>query len=91
MLNEPHFIDSHSTKAVECIVLLTGKIYYDLVKKRATRPAAAREKVSFIRIEELAPFSLPAPQGRLCATMETTSERCSQRIYQRDHTCVHHR
>ena len=68
MLNEPHFIDSHSTEAVERIVLLTGKIYYDLVKERTTRPATAQKKVAFIRIEELAPFPLPAPQGRLYAT-----------------------
>ena len=67
MLDEPHFIDSHSTKAVECIVLLTGKIYYNLVKERATRPAAAQKKVAFIRIEEPAPFPLPAPQEHTCA------------------------
>ena len=56
MLDDPQFVDGHSTEAVERIVLLTGKIYYDLVKERATRPAAAQSKVAFIRIEELAPF-----------------------------------
>ena len=56
MLDDPQLVDGHSTEAVERIVLLTGKIYYDLVKERATRPAAAQSKVAIIRIEELAPF-----------------------------------
>ena len=67
MLDEPHFIDSHPTKAVERIVLLTGKMYYHLVKERAPRPAAAQKKVAFIRIEKLVLFPLPAPQEHTCA------------------------
>ncbi|KAF5357075.1 hypothetical protein D9756_006778 [Leucocoprinus leucothites] len=36
------------------IVLLTGKLYYELIKEREARDLAG--KVDFIRIEELAPF-----------------------------------
>ena len=42
-------------------------MYYHLVKERAPRPAAAQKKVAFIRIEELAPFPLPASQEHTCA------------------------
>lgn len=45
-------------KAVQRIVLLSGKIYYDLVKERATRDLQSR--VALIRIEELAPFPFSA-------------------------------
>ncbi|KAG1729579.1 thiamine diphosphate-binding protein [Suillus lakei] len=40
--------------AVQRIVLLSGKIYYDLAKERATRNLESR--VALMRIEELAPF-----------------------------------
>ncbi|KDQ52171.1 hypothetical protein JAAARDRAFT_210725 [Jaapia argillacea MUCL 33604] len=41
-------------ETVERIVLLTGKIYYDLIKERQARDMT--DRVAFIRIEELSPF-----------------------------------
>lgn len=41
-------------KSVQRIVLLSGKIYYDLVKERAARNLESR--VALVRMEELAPF-----------------------------------
>ena len=45
-------------KAVQRVVLLSGKIYYDLAKERATRNLESR--VALVRIEELAPFPFTA-------------------------------
>ncbi|KAI0786303.1 dehydrogenase E1 and transketolase domain-containing protein 1 [Abortiporus biennis] len=46
-----------SKDKVERIVLLTGKIYYDLIKAREALPdRSIAERVAFIRIEELCPF-----------------------------------
>ncbi|KAH8110036.1 dehydrogenase E1 and transketolase domain-containing protein 1 [Phellopilus nigrolimitatus] len=39
---------------VERVILLTGKIYYDLVKERAARGLDGR--VALVRVEELSPF-----------------------------------
>ncbi|THH08009.1 hypothetical protein EW145_g2992, partial [Phellinidium pouzarii] len=44
----------NNTSSVERVVLLTGKIYYDLLKERAER--GLENKVALIRIEELSPF-----------------------------------
>ena len=40
------------------VVILSGKIYYDLVKERQTRKADT--DVAFVRLEELAPFPFHA-------------------------------
>ena len=40
---------------VERVVLLTGKLYYDLVKARATQEGLS-DKIAFVRLEELSPF-----------------------------------
>ncbi|KAL4072369.1 thiamine diphosphate-binding protein [Scleroderma yunnanense] len=42
------------TTDVNRVVLMTGKLYYDLVKERAARQLESR--VAIVRIEELAPF-----------------------------------
>src|SRR6267154_3584487 len=47
------------------IVLLTGKLYYELIKEREARKLV--DEVSFIRIEELAPF----PFTQLRETLES--------------------
>lgn len=55
-------------------MLLTGKIYYDLVKERAAREQAQAQasgspsrssKVAFVRLEELAPFPFQALRDTL--------------------------
>jgi probable 2-oxoglutarate dehydrogenase E1 component DHKTD1 len=51
------------------IVLLTGKLYYDLIKERETRNLV--DEVSFVRIEELAPF----PFTQLRETLELYDQR----------------
>lgn len=48
-------------------MLLSGKIYYDLIKERQTR--SLDNDVTFIRIEELAPFPFTQLHGAL--------ERCT--------------
>jgi len=42
------------TSKVDRVVLLTGKLYYDLVKERQARKLS--ERVALIRLEELSPF-----------------------------------
>ena len=42
------------TSKVDRVVLLTGKLYYDLVKERQTRNLS--DRVALIRLEELSPF-----------------------------------
>ena len=42
------------TGDVERVILMSGKLYYDLVKERAARGLEGR--VAIVRIEELAPF-----------------------------------
>ncbi|KAF7346487.1 2-oxoglutarate dehydrogenase E1 component mitochondrial [Mycena sanguinolenta] len=50
------------------VVLMTGKIYYDLLKERQTR--SLDKDVAFIRLEELAPF----PFAELRAALKDYSE-----------------
>lgn len=55
---------------MERVVLLTGKMYYDLVKERAAREQASgsesmSSKVAFVRLEELAPFPFQALRDTL--------------------------
>ncbi|KAJ6508615.1 Transketolase, pyrimidine binding domain-containing protein [Mycena sanguinolenta] len=50
------------------VVLMTGKIYYDLLKERQTR--SLDKDVAFIRLEELAPF----PFAELRAVLKDYSE-----------------
>ena len=42
------------TSKVDRVVLLTGKLYYDLVKERQTRELS--DRVALIRLEEISPF-----------------------------------
>ncbi|KAG6871746.1 hypothetical protein C0995_000516 [Termitomyces sp. Mi166 len=51
VLDDPLIADPTQVKR---IVLLSGKIYYDLVKHRETRNLA--DTVAFVRLEELSPF-----------------------------------
>jgi probable 2-oxoglutarate dehydrogenase E1 component DHKTD1 len=50
------------------LVFLSGKLFYDLVKERATRKLD--DKVALIRIEELAPF----PFGEVKRVLEAYSQ-----------------
>ncbi|KAI5984816.1 Transketolase, pyrimidine binding domain-containing protein, partial [Pisolithus albus] len=50
----PVIPDNVSTDTVERVILMSGKLYYDLVKERTARNLDKR--VAIIRIEELAPF-----------------------------------
>lgn len=45
----------HNPTGVERVVLLTGKLYYDLLKTRSALENLS-EKVALVRIEELSPF-----------------------------------
>ncbi|KAL0576101.1 hypothetical protein V5O48_005875 [Marasmius crinis-equi] len=54
VLDDP--IGSQST--AKRVVILSGKIYYDLVKERQARNAGS--EVAFVRLEELAPFPFHA-------------------------------
>ncbi|CAL1698812.1 unnamed protein product [Somion occarium] len=46
---------SVAPEGVKRVVLLTGKLYYDLIKERADRQNVG-SSIAFIRIEELSPF-----------------------------------
>ena len=51
--------DASHGKDMERVVLCTGKVYYDLIEKR---DELGLEKVTFIRLEQIAPFPLDALQ-----------------------------
>lgn len=48
-----HEIDAHDEKAIERVVLCSGKVYYDLLEKRREEKM---DSVAIIRIEQLYPF-----------------------------------
>ncbi|KAJ7259573.1 dehydrogenase E1 and transketolase domain-containing protein 1 [Mycena haematopus] len=56
-----------NTSSAKRVVLMTGKIYYELLKERQTR--SLDKEVAFIRLEELAPF----PFAELKATLKDYS------------------
>lgn len=41
---------------VEKVLLCQGQVYYDLVNGRALMETVEQQKVSIVRVEELAPF-----------------------------------
>lgn len=52
---QPVLPDAHpATAKIERVVLLSGKLYYDLAKERASR--GLEDRVALVRVEELAPF-----------------------------------
>ncbi|KAF9652772.1 2-oxoglutarate dehydrogenase, E1 component [Thelephora ganbajun] len=51
------------TSKVDRVVLLTGKLYYDLVKERQTRKLS--DRVALVRLEELSPFPFDELQATL--------------------------
>ena len=52
---QPVLADAHpSTDKIERVVLVSGKLYYELAKERATR--GLEDRVALVRLEELAPF-----------------------------------
>jgi probable 2-oxoglutarate dehydrogenase E1 component DHKTD1 len=54
VLDDP--VRNHDT--AERVLLVTGKLYYDLVEERARREMT--ERVAIVRIEEIAPFPFEA-------------------------------
>ena len=54
----PVLPDPLNNKQAISVVMLSGKIYYELIKERQARDM--NDKVAFIRIEELAPFPFEA-------------------------------
>lgn len=55
---QPVLPDPLNNKQAVSVVMLSGKIYYELIKERQARNL--NDKVAFIRIEELAPFPFEA-------------------------------
>ncbi|KAJ3117620.1 hypothetical protein HK100_000776 [Physocladia obscura] len=47
-------VDAPSPKTTKRVVFLSGKLYYDLVKERATK--GLNESVALVRLEEISPF-----------------------------------
>ena len=67
---EPILGDAETEKnpgAVEKVLFVSGKLYYDLIKERQTK--GADEKVAIVRVEELSPF----PKDGLKQQIETYS------------------
>jgi len=54
----PVLSDPLNNRQAVSVVMLSGKIYYELIKERQAR--GLNDKVAFIRIEELAPFPFEA-------------------------------
>ncbi|PLW21799.1 hypothetical protein PCANC_02924 [Puccinia coronata f. sp. avenae] len=54
VLDDPTKEDASSKQSVERVVICSGKVYYDLVKKRQS--LGLDSEVSLVRIEELTPF-----------------------------------
>ena len=54
----PVLPDPLDNKQAVTVVMLSGKIYYELIKERQVREL--NDKIAFIRIEELAPFPFEA-------------------------------
>ena len=54
----PVLPDLFNNKQAVTVVMLSGKIYYELIKERQARELNG--KIAFIRIEELAPFLFKA-------------------------------
>ncbi|KAG0041429.1 hypothetical protein BGZ83_001822 [Gryganskiella cystojenkinii] len=68
---EPILGDDQTEKnpgAVEKVLFVSGKLYYDLIKERQTK--GAEDKVAIVRVEELSPF----PKDGLKQQIETYSE-----------------
>jgi probable 2-oxoglutarate dehydrogenase E1 component DHKTD1 len=65
-----------SGPSVERVVLLSGKLYYDLVKARAALGLDAR--VALVRIEELCPFPFAALRAALAQYPDTKEVRWVQ-------------
>ena len=59
----PVLPDPIDNKQAVSVVMLSGKIYYELIKERQAR--GLNDKVAFIRIEELAPFPFDALEEAL--------------------------
>lgn len=60
------------TSAVDRVVILSGKMYYDLVKMREEKGLSG--KIAFVRIEEISPFpyaALTQVLERYASTMPT--------------------
>lgn len=51
---QPVLDDTSNADKVQRIVLLTGKLYYQLAEERAKR--SLQDRVALIRVEELSPF-----------------------------------
>ena len=54
----PVLPDPLNNKQAVTVVMLSGKVYYELIKERQAREL--NDKIAFIRIEELAPFPFEA-------------------------------
>jgi probable 2-oxoglutarate dehydrogenase E1 component DHKTD1 len=75
---EPVLGDSRTEQnpsAVEKVLLVSGKLYYDLVKERESK--GVDEKVAIVRVEELSPF----PKEGLQQQIETYSEAKGKLIW----------
>lgn len=85
-LEEPHTFNpvladplvgaSHAKR----VILVSGKLYYDLVKEREVRGLS--ERVAIVRIEELCPFPFEALRqvlsGMTCDVRWVQEEPCNQ-------------
>jgi 2-oxoglutarate dehydrogenase E1 component len=58
--------DQKAAKAVERLVLCTGKIYYDIMDGKETLPAKDQAGTAVVRVEQLYPF----PEAKLAAVIK---------------------
>ncbi|KAG0151793.1 hypothetical protein CROQUDRAFT_650848 [Cronartium quercuum f. sp. fusiforme G11] len=72
VLDDPRFVDGKAKEHVEKVILCSGKVFYDLMKKLVSDDRV-KGKISLVRVEELTPF----PYKALYSNLKTYSNLVS--------------
>lgn len=71
---QPVIDDAHAGSVVDKVILVSGKLYYELEKERATREISG---VALVRVEELCPF----PLAQIRSLLETRYPAASRLVW----------
>jgi probable 2-oxoglutarate dehydrogenase E1 component DHKTD1 len=72
---QPVIDDPHTGSAVDKVILVSGKLYYELERERSTR--ANGDSIALVRIEELCPF----PLAQIRALLESRYPAASRLVW----------